>query len=458
MSAGASPAAKPMNIPPSWTPDSWCEKPVTQQAAFPDQNQLRSTLKQLSLFPPLVTSWEVEKLKSELAEAVDGKRFLLQGGNCSESFDDCHPDAITAQLKILLKMSLVLVYGLRKPVVRIGRIAGQYAKPRSSDFETRDGLTLPSYRGHLVNRPEFSEAARMPNPENFLHGYQHAAITLNFIRGLIDGGFADLRHPEFWELGFVAHASRAKEYQHIVDSMEDAISFMEAISLHHFAQLERVDFYTSHEGLQLDYEQAQTRQVPRRPGWYNLHAHFLWIGARTRNLSGAHVEYFRGISNPIGVKLDAKTKPEEVVELAEVLNPHNEPGRLTFIHRFGVQQIATCLPPLIEAIQRVSPAPRVLWCADPMHGNTHTTASGRKTRSFDAILSELEQAFDIHRKLGSVLGGVHFELTGENVTECLGGARGLDEAGLEIAYQTDVDPRLNYEQALEMAMLINRRI
>ena len=445
-----------MNILPTWMPDSWRERPAKQQATFPDPDRLQRKLRQLADFPPLVTSWEVEKLKGELAEVVEGKRFLLQGGNCSESFDDCRPDAITAQLKILLKMSLVLVYGSRKPIVRVGRIAGQYAKPRSNDVETQDGVTLPSYRGHLINRPEFSEVARTPDPENFLQGYQRAAITLNFIRGLIDGGFADLRHPEFWELGFVKHASRAEEYQRIVDAMEDAISFMEAVSIHPFEQLDRIDFYTSHEGLQLDYEQAQTRQVPRRPGWYNLHAHFLWIGARTRDLTGAHVEYFRGITNPIGVKIDAKATPEELVQLAEILNPHNEPGRLTFIHRFGAEQIEKSLPPLIEGIQQAKQ--KILWCCDPMHGNTVTTASGRKTRTFNSILSELQQAFDIHRKLGSVLGGVHFELTGENVTECLGGARGLDEAGLEAAYQTDVDPRLNYEQALEMAMLIGHHI
>lgn len=437
-----------------WSPTSWRHKPAAQQPAYASTADLERAVDQLSRLPPLVTSWEIETLKSQLAEASQGRRFLLQGGDCAESFDDCTASAITNKLKILLQMSLVLVQGSRKPVIRVGRFAGQYAKPRSDEFETRDGVRLPSYRGDLVNLPGFTAAEREPDPRLLLRAYERSALTLNFIRALVRGGFADLHHPENWDLDFAAHSPLAGEYRGIARSVETSLQFMENILDVHASQMTWVDFFTSHEGLHLPYEQAQTRQAPHREGWYNLATHFPWIGMRTADPFGAHVEYFRGIANPIAVKVGAAMTPTQVLRLVEILHPHNEPGRLTLIHRFGNQRIAEYLPPLIQAVQATGKT--VLWCCDPMHGNTRTTESGTKTRHFDDIRAELQQAFTIHQQHGSYLGGVHIELTGENVTECLGGARDLLEADLTRAYRSEVDPRLNYEQALEMAMQIAR--
>jgi 3-deoxy-7-phosphoheptulonate synthase len=439
----------------AWAPDSWKTKPFAQGVAYRDPDALRRALVELAELPPLVTSGEVDTLKTQLAEAQRGERFLLQGGDCCERFDDCRPDPIAGKLKILLKMSLILIFGRNQRVVRVGRFAGQYAKPRSSDTETRDGVMLPSYRGDLVNRSAFNAEARSPDPRLLLRAYEHAALTLNYIRGLVDGGFADLRHPELWDLDFVQHAAHSGDYLAIVEAVGSAIRFMETILGTAISDLNRVEFFTSHEGLHLDYERAQTHQTPPRGRWYNLSTHFPWIGDRTRAIDGAHVEYFRGIANPVGLKVGPSMTAEELVALAEVLNPENEPGRLTLIHRFGADRVEACLPPLVEAMQRHGKT--VLWCCDPMHGNTTTTRGGVKTRGFDAILRELEQASELHKRLGSILGGIHFELTGDNVTECIGGARGLREEDLGKAYHSDVDPRLNYEQALEMALLIVRR-
>jgi 3-deoxy-7-phosphoheptulonate synthase len=357
-------------------------------------------------------------------------------------------------LKILLKMSVILIFGRDQRVIRVGRFAGQYAKPRSAATETHDGVTLPSYRGDLINRPAFTAEARTPDPRLLLRGYEHAAMTLNYIRGLVDGGFADLRHPELWDIEFVQHAAQSRDYLDIVESVSSAIRFMETVAGTSIGELNRVEFFASHEGLHLDFEQAQTRQTPPSDKWYDLTTHFPWIGDRTRAIDGAHIEYFRGIANPIGLKVGRTMTPDQLTALIDALNPDNEPGKLTLIHRFGVNQIELCLPPLVEAVQRRGQT--VLWCCDPMHGNTQTTRSGVKTRDFDDILGELSRAFQIHGRLGSILGGVHFELTGENVTECIGGARGLCESDLGRAYHSDVDPRLNYEQALEMALLIAR--
>ncbi|MDY7108700.1 MAG: 3-deoxy-7-phosphoheptulonate synthase class II [Planctomycetota bacterium] len=441
---------------PDWSPTSWTSRPATQQPTYPDRAALDEAVAQLATLPPLVTSWEIESLKDQLAEAADGKRFLLQGGDCAESFDDCEPGAIADKLKILLQMSLVLVYGTRKRVIRVGRFAGQYAKPRSEDAETRDGVTLPSYRGDLVNHLPFTEEARRPDPALLVRGYERAAMTLNFIRSLVDGGFADLHHPEYWNLGFVKHSPHAREYQHIVEAIGDSVRFMETISNAPVGQTNRVDFFTSHEGLHLLYEQAQTRQVPRREGWYDLSAHMPWIGMRTCNVDGAHVEFFRGVRNPIGIKIGPPMTPEWLQDLLNILHPDNEPGRLTLIHRFGAHGIAEHLPPLIDTVQKSGKT--ILWCCDPMHGNTEKTAAGIKTRKFEHILAELEQAFEIHQNMGSCLAGVHFELTGDDVTECTGGARGLTDDDLNRRYRSQVDPRLNYEQALEMAMRITRRV
>ena len=441
--------------PPNWRPDSWQTRPAVQQPVYPDRKGLDAALEQLRHLPPLVTSWEVNALKAQLAEAQAGRRFVLQGGDCAESFDDCRPELITNRLKVLLQMSLVMVHGLKKPVLRVGRFAGQYAKPRSTDTETRGGLTLPAYRGDLVNGAAFTREARTADPARLLEGHARSAMTVNFVRGLVDGGFADLHHPEYWDLAWVEKSPLAEQYQKIVDSIGHSVRFMETLAGQPIGDFSRVEFYTSHEALVLYYEQAQTRQVPRSEGWYNLSTHFPWIGMRTAALDGAHVEYCRGIRNPIAVKVGPAMSTDWLLRLCQVLNPSNEPGRLTFIHRMGAGGIASKLPPLIEAVRGAGH--RVLWLCDPMHGNTQTTRGGIKTRKFDDIQSELDQAFRIHEQSGSHLGGVHLELTGEDVTECLGGARDLNEGDLARAYKSSVDPRLNYEQALELAMKIVSR-
>jgi 3-deoxy-7-phosphoheptulonate synthase len=438
----------------NWQPISWQEKNTAQQPNYADSAQLNDTVKALAQLPPLVSSWEIENLKSQLADAADGKRFLLQAGDCAERFADCTPGRITGQLKVLLQMSLVLVHSTKRRVIRVGRLAGQYAKPRSSDMETIDGVTLPSYRGDLVNDIEFSEIARTPNPNRLLRGFERSAMTINFVRALIDGGFADLHHPEYWDLGFVDHSPKASEYQAIVASIAESLRFMETLAGEAVGAINRVEFFTSHEGLHLHYEQAQTRQVPRRDGWYDLSCHFPWIGARTVDIEGGHLEFFRGIANPIGVKIG--THDVDIEKLLDALHPDNEPGRLTLIHRYGSDKIGDELPKLIEAVQATGK--QVLFISDPMHGNTKKTESGVKTRNFDSILSELEQSIDIHKNMGSALGGVHVEVCGQNVTECTGGARGLDESGLGDAYETLVDPRLNYEQSIELAMLVGQKL
>ncbi len=440
----------------SWSPSSWQSKEPEQQAVYRDEQALQAVLARLSAYPKIVTSWEVEKLKRQLALAARGERFLLQGGDCSERFADCQPHVIDAKLKIILMMSAVLIHGGGKQVIRVGRIAGQYAKPRSSPTETRAGVTLPSYRGDLVNRPGFTAEDREPEPQNLLEGYHRAAMTLNFIRGLLAGGFGDVHQPQVWDLSFVAHAGHSEEYLALVRSIEDGIQFMETLVGRRLEELVNVDFYTSHEGLHLAYEQAVSELPPLRDGWYNLGTHFPWIGDRTRALDGAHIEYFRGVRNPIGMKVGPSMDPLELVELIRVLNPDDEPGRLTLIHRMGVGLIEKHLPPLLEAVARAGRS--VTWCCDPMHGNTYSTENGTKTRRFDDILAELDRSFVLHERVGSILGGVHFEMTGQDVTEVVGGARGLGEGDLARAYETDVDPRLNYEQALEMAFLIARRM
>ena len=438
-----------------WLPNSWQQKTAQQQAIYSDPAHLDQVVQTISRLPPLVTPWEVDALKEKLARAARGKMFVLQGGDCAESFEQCDPAAIAAKLKILLQMSLVLIYAAQKPVVRIGRIAGQYAKPRSAAEEVRDGVALPSYRGDLVNRSGFTEQDRAANPELLLRGYERAALTLNYLRGLADGGFADLHHPENWKLDFARSSVLSSEYEAIVASVRDALHFMETIAGSD-TSTRRVDIYTSHEALILHYEQAQTRQPATHRGWYNLSTHMPWVGMRTADLEGAHIEYARGIRNPIAVKIGPNMTRDWITDMLRILNPQNEAGRLTFIHRLGAGKIAEHLPQLIESVQKTGHT--VLWLVDPMHGNTEETSNGIKTRRFENILSEIEQAFDIHQQMGSVLGGVHFELTGENVTECIGGSSGLTAEDLKRAYKSPVDPRLNYEQSLEMALLIGRRL
>jgi 3-deoxy-7-phosphoheptulonate synthase len=448
-----------------WDPESWRAKLATQQIIYSDAVAVERAVARLGAFPPLVTSWEVERLKQLLADAQIGERFLLQGGDCAETLADCRPSVIAGMLKILLQMALVLVHGGQRPVIRVGRFAGQYAKPRSSPIETRLGkngeaIELPSYFGDLVNQSAFDSAARAPDPGRLIVGYQHAALTLNFIRSLSGGGFADMHHPEYWDVDFVEDEDLAPElrdeYRRLCDDIGAALRFAEAVSDRSIDEVSRAEFFTSHEGLNLLYESAQTHTVPRREGYYDLTTHLPWIGERTREIDGAHVEFFRGIRNPVGVKLGPTATPDEVLELAKRLNPEDEPGKLLLIVRMGADQVASRLPLLIEAMK--TSGRRVLWVCDPMHGNTRTTASGVKTRRFDDVLREVELSFDVHEASGSTLGGVHFELTGEYVTECIGGATGVTEDDLVTNYTSQCDPRLNYAQSLEMAFRIAHRI
>ncbi|HYO53506.1 class II 3-deoxy-7-phosphoheptulonate synthase [Archangium sp.] len=444
----------------TWSSTSWKSKPVAQDVHYDNPQEVDAIVTALGRLPPLVTAWEVDRLRGLLAEAQEGRRFLLQGGDCAESLSECRPDIIINRQKIFLQMSLVLIHGGHRPVIRVGRIAGQYAKPRSKPTEMRNGVELPSYFGDLVNRPDFTSEARRADPRLMLDCYHHAAMTLNLVRSLSDGGFADVHHPENWDLSFFRQAAvppeLRTEYEQTTHKLSEALGFMEALGERTVTDLTRVDFYTSHEGLNLHYESAQTHRVPQRTGWYDLTTHMPWIGERTRSLDGAHVEFFRGIRNPVGVKLGPSVKPEDAVRLAERLCPDNEPGKLVFITRMGVQRVTDALPPLVQAVRNAGR--RVLWVCDPMHGNTTTTSSGIKTRSFNDVLREVELTLDVHEQLGSHLGGVHFELTGEDVTECVGGAAGITEQDLERNYATLCDPRLNYRQALEMSFRIAQRM
>lgn len=441
-----------------WSPESWKSRPLAQDVPYEDAAALSDAVGTLSRLPPLVTSFEIEKLKGLIADAQRGERFVLQGGDCAETLADCQPDSIAKKLKILLQMSMVLVHGGQRPVVRIGRFAGQYAKPRSAPEETRGELSLPNYFGDLVNRPDFTAEARAADPWLLVKGYEHAGLTLNFIRSLTEGGFADLHHPEYWDLSFMESAtlpdSLREGYQRTVQEVGEALRFMQALGERRVEELSRVEFFTSHEGLNLHYESAQTRRVPRREGFYDLTTHLPWIGERTRDLEGAHVEFFRGVRNPIGIKLGPTATADTARALLDVLDPDGEPGKIVLITRMGADRIREGLPPLVRAIHG-SGRP-VLWMCDPMHGNTESTSTGRKTRDFDAILREVEGAMQVHGDAGTHFGGVHFELTGDDVTECIGGAEGLTEEDLDRNYATLCDPRLNYRQALEMTFRIAR--
>lgn len=436
-----------------WSPDSWREYPVIQLPEYDDYEKLDECYKELKSYPPLVTSWEVAALKEKLSRAAQGKCFVLQGGDCAETFDNVTSPQIVNILKVLLQMSLILIHETNLPVIRIGRLAGQYAKPRSKDYEIIDGEEIPIYRGDLINSFEPDFDARQANPKRLLEGYQKAAMTLNFIRALSEGGgFADLHYPGYWELSFMKDNKYYDEYMAMVRSINKAVNFVETISPNELTTLQRVHIYTSHEALNLYYDSAQTRKVPHRKGWYNLSAHMVWLGNRTKSLDGAHVEYLRGLENPIGIKVGPPFDMDSLLKLIEVLNPEREGGKITLITRFGKDHVADELPKVIRGVE--SAGHNVLWSCDPMHGNTFSTDDELKTRDFDDILSEIRQTFSIHRAEGTNLGGVHLELTGDNVTECVGGAKGLSEDGLKKNYQTYCDPRLNYEQSLEMAFLI----
>lgn len=435
-----------------WKPDSWVGRPIKQQPAYGDPAKLLNVLDILKGYPPLVFAGEVEALKTQLVQVSKGERFILQGGDCAERFIDCDESTITAKLKILLQMSVVLCYGARRPIVRIGRMAGQYGKPRSADTEIIAGVEVPVYRGDNVNSFEPTLEGRTPDPERLLKGYQHSTMTLNYVRALTKGGFADLHHPENWDLRFVGGSVQREAYEKVIENIQIAISFMESLGSKN-QSLDTVEFYTSHEGLLLGFEQSMTRYVEDFGAYYNLGAHMLWIGDRTRQLDGAHVEFFRGVANPVGVKVGPTSNPLELCQLIRVLNPKNNPGKIVLITRFGHQKVSSHLGSFIDAVKENKL--NVVWSADPMHGNGNVTASGVKTRNFQHILSEIEQSFAVHKKHNSYLGGVHFELTGENVTECLGGSEGITEKDLAANYATYCDPRLNYSQSLEMAFLVS---
>jgi 3-deoxy-7-phosphoheptulonate synthase len=435
-----------------WTPESWQSRPVLQHPRYPDDERLRASLEELRTLPPLVTSLEIDNLRQQLASAVEGEAFLLQGGDCSERLLDCGSSSIAAKVKVLLQMSLVLMMAGKKRLIRVGRFAGQYAKPRSGDTESRGGVTLPVYRGDMINRAEFSLEARTPDPVLLIRAYERAALTLNFIRSLTQSGFADIHHPEYWRLDVETTDERAAEYASLLREFGDDLRFMESIT--GSPAPKKVDLFISHEALNLHYEQAHTSRVPRRPGWYDLSTHFPWIGDRTRGLDGAHVEYASGIVNPIAVKIGPSATPDEVLALIDTLDPKNEPGRLTLITRFGATKAARDLPPIVQAVVREGR--RVLWCCDPMHGNTEMTKNLIKTRHFDNIMSELEQTHGILQECGTRLGGVHIEISGDDVTECLGGPANVTEEDLPRNYRSNVDPRLNYLQAMELAIRLSR--
>ncbi|OJD13166.1 3-deoxy-7-phosphoheptulonate synthase [Emergomyces pasteurianus Ep9510] len=457
-----------------WTPSSWTTKPIKQEVAYEDEEGLKNALVKLQKLPPLVTPQEIVDLKKSLRNVALGRAFVLQGGDCAELFDYCNQEIIESKIKLLLQMSLVLIWGANKPVVRIARIAGQFAKPRSSTTETINGVTMPSFRGDNINGFEANPESRKPDPSRLVSAYFHSAATLNYLRAALSSGLADLHSPLDWGLGHVITPSIKEKYEQIVVRVTDSLRFMRTVGLDTDRGIETVDIYTSHEGLMLQYEQSLTRlcrdppealSKPNHPtavlnastshqssSHYATSAHFLWIGDRTRQITGAHVEFFRGLANPIGIKIGPTMDQEELVELLNTVNPDKEIGKVTLISRYGASKIATYLPGHIKAVQSSGHTP--VWQCDPMHGNTLTTPSGLKTRHFKDILSELRQALEIHRAQGSFMGGMHLELTGEAVTECVGGAAGLTEDGLRERYTTFCDPRLNEKQALELAFLV----
>ncbi len=435
----------------AWKKDSWRHFKAQQQPHYRDHEKCDAVLRRIALLPPIVSPGEIENLKSQVAAASEGKTFILQGGDCAERFIDCNEKAITDKIKILLQMSVILTYGARRPVVRLGRIAGQYAKPRSGDFEAVAGEKLPVYRGDSVNAFDPVPEMREPDPDRLLQAYHSSVATLNYIRAMIKGGFADLHHPLAWDLEGFRNTPQWERYREMAGRILDAINFMESFGGLKNESLGSVDFFISHEGLLLPYEEALTRFDPSREKDYNMGAHFLWIGDRTRTLDGAHVEYFRGIANPVGIKAGPNIKADDLIRLAETINPGAEKGRLTIITRMGAKKVEEKLPPLLRAVKRAGVP--VTWSCDPMHGNI-IRAGERKTRDFSSIMKELHSAAEIHQAEGTTLGGVHFELTGDNVTECVGGAALLTDDDLDLNYQSYCDPRLNYSQSLEMAFLI----
>ncbi|MCV6621471.1 MAG: 3-deoxy-7-phosphoheptulonate synthase class II [Cellvibrionaceae bacterium] len=435
----------------NWSPNSWQQFPILQQPTYPEPDAHKAVLEQIAQQPPLVFAKESERLKQQLADVANGKAFLLQGGDCAESFRDFSANQIRDTLKVILQMAIVLTYAGRKPVVKVGRIAGQFAKPRSSDTEQRDGVSLDSYRGDIINATEFTADARTPDPERLLKAYHQSTATLNLLRSMVQGGMADLHQVSRWNLDFVEGNEQCARYQELAGRIQDTLDFMEVcgVSSETHPALARTDLYTSHEALLLNYEQALTRQDSFSGRWYNCAAHMLWIGERTRQLDGAHIEYMRGIQNPIGVKVGPSVEADDLIRLIDRLNPENEAGRLTLITRMGASKIAEKLPDLAARV--ASEGRSVVWSSDPMHGNTVTSGNGFKTRSFDEILKEIQNFFKVLEAEGQHPGGVHLEMTGAHVTECLGGSYHVSEADLENCYRSQCDPRLNAQQVLELA-------
>jgi 3-deoxy-7-phosphoheptulonate synthase len=456
---------KTPNTQELWTPETWRAKPRNQLPTYPDPRELETIETRLAGYPPLVFAGEARQLKAKLAKVVEGKAFLLQGGDCAESFDDFRANSIRDNFRILLQMAVILTFSEKLPVIKVGRVAGQFAKPRSNDTETRAGVTLPAYRGDMINGFDFTESLRIPDPKRMERAYVQSAATLNLLRAFAQGGYADLHQVHAWNLGFVGKSVQNAHYESIAKRLDETLAFMAAMGItsESSPQIREVEFYTSHEALLLHYEQALTRrdsttarvQDGYEGDWYDCSAHMLWIGERTRQPDGAHVEFLRGVKNPIGLKCGPNMDPDDLIRLVDRLNPANEPGRLTLITRMGSDKVEAGLPKLIRRIQR--DGRKVLWCCDPMHGNTITTANGYKTRPFSRIIEEVRKFRQVHEAEGSYAGGVHFELTGRDVVECLGGDQAITEERLaEGLYETLCDPRLNASQALELAFQLCR--
>jgi 3-deoxy-7-phosphoheptulonate synthase len=436
-----------------WTPDSWRSKPILQVPNYPDQEKLEIVEKRLSTFPPLVFAGEARSLKSHLADVCEGNGFLLQGGDCAEAFAEHEADNIRDFFRVFLQMAAVLTFGGSKPVVKVGRIAGQFAKPRSSDIEKKDGIELPSYRGDIINGIGFDEESRIPDPERQIMAYRQSAATLNLLRAFAQGGYANLENVHQWTMGFVADSPQGARYSELADRISETMKFMASIGItaEHHSKLRETEFFTSHEALLLGYEQAMTRTDSMSGDYYTTSGHMIWIGDRTRQLDHAHIEFCRGVKNPIGLKCGPSLEADDLLRLIDRLNPENEAGRLTLIARFGHDKVEQHLPQLIRAVEKEGK--KVVWSCDPMHGNT-ISAGGYKTRPFDRVLGEVQSFFDVHRAEGTYAGGMHVEMTGKNVTECMGGAKAITEADLQDRYHTHCDPRLNADQALELSFLV----
>jgi len=437
-----------------WSPTSWREKPILQQPTYPNQDELKKVLKELESYPPLVFAGEARRLKEQLADVANGEAFLLQGGDCAESFSEFHANNIRDTFKALMQMAVVMTYAGGVPVVKVGRLGGQFAKPRSSDTETFDGVTLNSYRGDIINGVDFTSEARVPDPERMIQAYNQASATHNLLRAFASGGMADLHQVHKWNLDFAHQGEVSKKYSNLAHDIENSLQFMKAcgITSKTYRNLRETDFYTSHEALLLPYEEAFTRKDSLSGEWFDTSAHMLWIGDRTRQLDGAHVEYLRGVNNPIGVKAGPTMDPEDLIRLCNTLNPNNEAGRLNIIVRMGANKVGDGMPKLIRAIEKEGM--NVVWSCDPMHGNTIKSSNNYKTRPVDSILTEMKQFFQVHKSEGTYGGGVHLEMTGKNVTECIGGSFVVTEEDLSSRYHTHCDPRLNADQSLELAFLI----